>query len=136
MDLLHEDLSHLTGESMVFGYSKNGTKNKSAADLVSIEYLLDIIRSLNEWISSRIESHVDENTNDFCEEKKLLEKSGESLQINKVTVHTVSTSPIMPTASFQQFTANIESNKRKEEKKQQQQHSHLDSKNVIFRIYL
>lgn len=67
MDLLHEDLSHLTGESMVFSSNgdRSGGKRKKGADLVSIEYLLDIIRSLNEWISSRLESnHQEDNTLD------------------------------------------------------------------------
>ena len=61
MDLLHEDLSHLTGESMVFGAERKGHKKSKRADLVSIEYLLDIIRSLNEWISSRLESNREDD---------------------------------------------------------------------------
>ncbi len=111
MDLLHEDLSHLTGESMVFGYNNNNNKGKKSgrgggggADLVSIEYLLDIIRSLNEWISSRIESRVDETT--------VQEAGGESASsltlksqppVQAVSVCTTATSPLMPTASLQHF---------------------------------
>jgi hypothetical protein len=49
LDILHEDLSHLTGEAIC------GTA-ESRPDLVSIEYLLDILRCINEWITSRIES--------------------------------------------------------------------------------
>jgi hypothetical protein len=49
LDILHEDLSHLTGEAVC------GTTD-SRPDLVSLEYLLDILRCIHEWIASRIES--------------------------------------------------------------------------------
>ena len=141
MDLLHEDLSHLTGESMVFGYNKNGHKSKSA-DLVSIEYLLDIIRSLNEWISSRIESHVDENEEEEKEKQQEVsvskKKQEQQPPPQPVKVHTVSTSPIMSTASFQHLTDKMDDNKTKQDKLTEQQmqtrqlaHAHIDSNNVI-----
>ena len=44
LDILHEDLSHLTGEAIC------------SNDPVSIEYLLDILRCIHEWISSRLQS--------------------------------------------------------------------------------
>jgi hypothetical protein len=49
LDILHEDLSHLTGEAIC-------GSAESRPDLVSIEYLLDILRCIHEWIASRIES--------------------------------------------------------------------------------
>ena len=122
MDLLHEDLSHLTGESMVFGYNSNNNNNKSkagrggggGADLVSIEYLLDIIRSLNEWISSRIESRVDETTvqeevvqgESLSHQLKLPLNPQPPQPVQAVSVCTTATSPLMPTASLQHFISN------------------------------
>jgi hypothetical protein len=50
LDILHEDLSHLTGEAIC------GSHPDARPDIVSIEYLLDILRCIHEWISSRIES--------------------------------------------------------------------------------
>ena len=51
-DILHEDLSHLTGESICSAiYS-----NKIKPDYVSIEYLLDIFRCIHDWIASRLDS--------------------------------------------------------------------------------
>lgn len=54
LDILHEDLSYLTGESIL---GLNSVNNKP--DLTSIEYLLDILRCVHEWISSRIETTTD-----------------------------------------------------------------------------
>ena len=50
MDVLHEDLSHLTGEAIC---------GVPEPDLVSIEYLLDILRCIHDWISSRLESTIE-----------------------------------------------------------------------------
>lgn len=47
LDILHEDLSHITGESIY------NSINFKSSDLTSIEYLLDILKSINEWISSQ-----------------------------------------------------------------------------------
>jgi hypothetical protein len=63
LDILHEDLSHITGE---------GVMNK---DIVSIEYLLDILISIEEWLKGNsnifqspvrnIELHNDEEYSDL-----------------------------------------------------------------------
>lgn len=50
MDVLHEDLSHLTGEAIC---------GVPEPDFVSIEYLLDILRCIHDWISSRLESTIE-----------------------------------------------------------------------------
>lgn len=50
LDVLHEDLSHLTAES-ILGFGSN-----SKRDLVSLEYLLDILKTTHEWITSRLEN--------------------------------------------------------------------------------
>ena len=47
LDVLHEDLSHLTGESIYLA-----VKAKSS-DLASVGYLLDILKCIHEWISSK-----------------------------------------------------------------------------------
>lgn len=106
MDLLHEDLSHLTGESMVHGYvgsnQQQKQRKKKSADLVSIEYLLDIIRSLNEWISSRMESHVDADDSSKLVLSQSSQQQAQPIQkpTTPVCFSTVSTSPIVP-APFQ-----------------------------------
>ncbi|CAF0804458.1 unnamed protein product [Brachionus calyciflorus] len=46
MDILHEDLSHIQANAIC--------SNKP--DLLSLEYLLDIMKSIQEWISSRLDS--------------------------------------------------------------------------------
>lgn len=61
MDVLHEDLSHLTGEAICGAYSRDDGIETVEPDYVSIEYLLDILRCIHEWISSRLESTM-ENT--------------------------------------------------------------------------
>jgi hypothetical protein len=58
LDVLHEDLSHLTGESICGmldsnGVSSNNSRNLLKRDYVSIEYLLDIFRSIYDWIKSK-----------------------------------------------------------------------------------
>ena len=47
LDILHEDLSHLTGESIYLAL-----KAKSS-DFASTGYLLDILKCIHEWISSK-----------------------------------------------------------------------------------
>ena len=67
MDILHEDLSHLTGEGICGGvYSKkrrSSGKEESQAyfepDLVSVEYLLEILGCIHDWVSSRLESSTE-----------------------------------------------------------------------------
>ncbi len=72
LDLLHEDLSHLTGEAICGAVRISiGSDDSDAEDageaglkrtepnLVSIEYLLDILRCIHEWITSRLESTAD-----------------------------------------------------------------------------
>lgn len=46
MDILHQDISHIQAQAIC--------SNKP--DLLSLEYLLDIMRSIQEWISSRLDS--------------------------------------------------------------------------------
>lgn len=52
LDILNEDLSHLTGEAIC------GTVD-TKPDLVSVEFLLDILKCVHEWVASRIESFSD-----------------------------------------------------------------------------
>ena len=72
MDVLHEDLSHLTGEAIIGAVSTSRLSTNLTSDdvanftriepdLVSIEYLLDILRCIHEWISSRLESTVEQS---------------------------------------------------------------------------
>jgi hypothetical protein len=69
MDVLHEDLSHLTGESICGLYpsgtqanaEKRNHRVKLKPDLVSIEYLLDILRCIHEWVSSKCEPSSADN---------------------------------------------------------------------------
>lgn len=59
MDVLHEDLSHLTGEAICGAISDSSQPDqfkRIEPDLVSVEYLLDILRCIHEWITSRLES--------------------------------------------------------------------------------
>ncbi|RNA44881.1 centrosomal of 95 kDa isoform X1, partial [Brachionus plicatilis] len=46
LDVLHEDLSHIQAAAICC----------QSPDLLSVEYLLDIMKSIQEWISSRLES--------------------------------------------------------------------------------
>jgi centrosomal protein CEP95 len=63
MDVLHEDLSHLTGEA-ICGYNKNKIKyKKPKPDLISIEYLLDILRSIYDWVTSKVDNKTNTTTN-------------------------------------------------------------------------
>ena len=92
MDVLHEDLSHLTGEAICGAYlnqnrNKENMSGSSEPDLVSIEYLLDILRCIHEWISSRLESTTEHtlshNKSDVHQqanecEKTLIEEQQES----------------------------------------------------------
>ncbi|RNA44890.1 centrosomal of 95 kDa-like [Brachionus plicatilis] len=50
LDVLHEDLSHLTAESIL------GLSSTKKRDLLSLEYLLDILKTTHEWITSRVEN--------------------------------------------------------------------------------
>ena len=63
MDVLHEDLSHLTGEAICGAFSKEDCVQTMEPDYVSIEYLLDILRCIHEWISSRLESTMENTIN-------------------------------------------------------------------------
>ncbi len=134
MDLLHEDLSHLTGESMVFGYNKGkksgrGGGGGGGADLVSIEYLLDIIRSLNEWISSRIESRVDETGGESASSLPLPLPLKSQPPVQAVSVCTTATSPLMPTASLQHF---IDDDDDQYQHKEEIHRQFTNNKKVIF----
>ncbi|CAF0804435.1 unnamed protein product [Brachionus calyciflorus] len=55
LDVLHEDLSHLTAESIL------GLGSNNRRDLTSLEYLLDILKTTQEWITSRLEN------SEYCE---------------------------------------------------------------------
>ncbi len=83
LDVLHEDLSHLTGEaicgvariSINTDYSeidneKEAELKRIEPDLVSIEYLLDILKCIHEWITSRLESTTDGSCKDDVTIKK------------------------------------------------------------------
>jgi len=63
LDVLHEDLSHLTGEAICgavrIAIDSDAELKRTEPDLVSIEYLLDILRCIHEWITSRLESTAD-----------------------------------------------------------------------------
>ena len=64
LDIIHEDLSHLTGEAICGNYESVSTKNgKKKIDYVSIEYLLDILISIQEWIKikNNIHDHFDDH---------------------------------------------------------------------------
>lgn len=74
LDVLHEDLSHLTAESIL------GLGSNKKRDYLSLEYLLDILKTTHEWVTSRIETteyaeSVDEKTFEQAEnEQNLAEK--------------------------------------------------------------
>jgi hypothetical protein len=77
LDVLHEDLSHLTGEAICgavrVAVESDAELKRTEPDLVSIEYLLDILRCIHEWITSRLESTADGSVK---EEASLGEKIG------------------------------------------------------------
>ena len=63
LDILHEDLSYLTGEAIysAIKHSKHSKKSSKKShhkryDLSSVEYLLDLFVGLNEWLASQIET--------------------------------------------------------------------------------
>ena len=56
LDVLHEDLSHLTAESIL------GLGSNKKRDILSLQYLLDILKTTHEWITSRLENTEEVNS--------------------------------------------------------------------------
>jgi centrosomal protein CEP95 len=75
MDVLHEDLSHLTGEAICGSTKRSLSARRQLAegqqppipkpDIVSIEYLLEILKCIHEWIESRLESEQTSNSSEL-----------------------------------------------------------------------
>jgi len=75
LDVLHEDLSHLTGESII-----NTINSTKPTNYAPVSYLLDILKSIHEWITSKPEN----NNNSGNDEFKIIEPISESIEPVKV----------------------------------------------------
>lgn len=87
LDILHEDLSYLTGEAIysAIKHSKHSKKSKKSSshhkrhDLSSVEYLLDLFVGLNEWLASQIETTTSTLPNQEHQQQNPASSSQEAL---------------------------------------------------------